>query len=441
VLLATPQVVFADAPTSTPAPAAATATAPAIETHVSDMPLRAPRDMQPSTSAAPSSEAIDYTTPRLEVAGAPLIGGNSDIGFEFGAVATVTRFADGVVPYRWNSDVVLAASLKGGPGGAEIAQQNYLWQLDVPDLVPKRVRFTITSSYQRTIDYGYFGTSNASSSAAASSANGRYFQFDLREALLRSLTRVTLYGPYMLLVAANLRYVDAVAYADSRLSEDAAAGSIRGLRALGHTSLAVGLGYDTRDNEFFPRRGAVHRVGVKATYSLPASADVRYLSVGAVLAGYLPIGGPFVLAARGLVDAQLGNVPFYDLALGGIFQVDELPGGPTGVRGVPVGRYRGPLKLVSNVELRALLYRFHLLGAEFHLGGDVFADCGRAFRDYHFGHNADDTGLGLKWGAGGGLYLQWGQAAVFRAEAAYSPDATANRGFPLGIYVAEGVMF
>jgi hypothetical protein len=43
---------------------------------------------------------------------------------------------------------------------------------------------------------------------------------------------------------------------------------------------------------------------------------------------------------------------------------------------------------------------------------------------------------------GGGLFLQWGEAAIFRLEAAYSPDAESeNPGFPVGIYVSDGVMF
>jgi outer membrane protein assembly factor BamA len=112
------------------------------------------------------------------------------------------------------------------------------------------------------------------------------------------------------------------------------------------------------------------------------------------------------------------------------------------VRGVSVGRYLGLIKIVANAELRALLYEFHLLSAEFHLGGDVFADAGRVWRDYHFHSSVDGSGAGIKWGSGAGVYLQWGQAAIFRAEVAYSPDAAAlNRGFPLGIYVADGVMF
>jgi len=298
---------------------------------------------------------------------------------------------------------------------------------------------TVTSSFQRTVDYGYYGSPNDAVLPLAS--NARHYQFDQREALVRSLTRIQMHKPYVLLIGANLRFVDPAAYPGSRLREDAGAGRVRGLRALGLASLALGLGYDTRDNEFFPMRGALLQAGVKGNYAVPLSAAVGYLAPGFSLAGYFPLGGPFVLAARGVVDLQLGHVPFYDLSLGGLFQPDELPGGPYGVRGVPIGRYRGLIKLVGNVELRALLWRFHLFGTAFRLGGAAFTDVGRCFSDYRFVPATGHRDPALLWGTGAGVYLQWGQAAIFRVEAAYSPDAEANGGFPLGIYVAEGVTF
>lgn len=389
-----------------------------------------------ATAVAESGDTLDYTTTRTEFAGAPLIGGNSDIGFQFGAVLTATHFDGGTRPYSWNSDLVLDASVKGGPNGAEIAQQNYLMQLDLPGAIPDRLRFTVTGSFQRTVNYAYFGTDLVE---LTRTGQARAYQFDQREALLRTLTRVRIVEPYQLMIAANLRYVDPHAYAGSQLSEDAAAGRIRGLRALGQAALALGVAYDTRDNEFFPGRGMFHQVGVRGTYAVPLSAAVGYASVGGSFAGYVPLAGPLVLAARALIDAQLGHVPFYDLALGGIFQVDELPGGPAGIRGVPIGRYRGLVKMLGNLELRGRFVRFTLFGAHFRLGCDVFMDLGRSFRDYHFRIVRGDSPL--KYGTGAGLYLQWGQAAVFRAEFAYSPDAAANGGFPMGVYVAQGTMF
>ena len=54
----------------------------------------------------------------------------------------------------------------------------------------------------------------------------------------------------------------------------------------------------------------------------------------------------------------------------------------------------------------------------------------------------DGSGVGLKYGVGGGVYVLWGQAAMLRIEAAYSPDAVSeNPSLPLGIYVEDGTMF
>jgi hypothetical protein len=100
------------------------------------------------------------------------------------------------------------------------------------------------------------------------------------------------------------------------------------------------------------------------------------------------------------------------------------------------------IKILANAEFRALLVSFRIFGQSFRLGGNAFFDTGRVWTDYTFRNPRDGTGLGLKYGVGLGLYLRWGQAAIFRAEFAYSPDqAVSNPGFPIGIYVEDGVMF
>src|SRR5579862_3555439 len=91
-------------------------------------------------SAAAAEPTPDYTTSRYEPAGLPLIGGDTDIGFEFGVVGTLSHFADGIAPYRWNMDLLLSASVKSGPNGAEIEQQQLLWNFDMPGLFGGRLR-------------------------------------------------------------------------------------------------------------------------------------------------------------------------------------------------------------------------------------------------------------------------------------------------------------
>jgi hypothetical protein len=393
----------------------------------------------------PAPEQLDYDTPRLEPAAFPLLGGDSDIGFEFGAVGTLTRFASGTRPYAWNMDLLLATSVKQGPHGLEFTQQSYLWQIDAPHLVGSSVRLNPAVMYSNTINQGYFGIGNASSGTRPPVVHGepgRYFQFDEREARVRVLTRIGWRPPWDFGIATVVRYAAPSAYAGSKLAEDVAGGQVLGYQKMTLGVLGAGLIYDTRDNEYFPRRGAFHQIGVRGVQGLPIDTHVAYAAFGAVLAGYVPVGGPVVLAGRALVDAEVGRVPFFDLYTGGPFRTIEMVGGAEAVRGVPNGRYLGKLKLIGNVELRAMLLDFHLLGQAFHLGGDLLFDTGRLWSDYTFSAPADGAAPGLKWGAGGGAYLIWGQAAVFRIEAAYSPDAVSvNPTLPIGIYVADGVMF
>jgi hypothetical protein len=442
-------------PASAPTAARALGPAPAPEPDSADSPdmeaaVRPPQGPhKPRTPRQPGGDGTDYFTRRYEPAGFPLIGGDSDIGFEFGGVGTLSYFSDGVIPYRWNMDLLLSAALKSGPNGPELTQQAYLWQIDVPEIITG-VRINPEVSYTRTVNYGYFGLGNASSGAPAPASNpnpGRYHEWIDSIGQVRSAARVKLVGPLAALFAVQYLYVNPTIYPFSVLATDAASqkgGSplIYGTTALSLPSVAGGLFYDSRDNEIFPHSGMLHEVGVRLEQGFPLSGDVRYAEVGAILRGYVPLGGPFVAAARLVANFQFGNVPFYDLLQAGPFDQKEMPGGSAGIRGVPVGRYLGPVKIVGNIELRAMLFSFTVLKQKFTLGNDIFFDTGRVWSDYTFRSPLDGSGPGLKYGVGGGIYVLWGQAAMLRIEAAYSPDAVSeNASFPIGLYVEDGVMF
>ncbi len=408
---------------------------------------QAPR--RPTSTPRPAStDTTDYFRPHYEPAGFPLIGGDTDIGFEFGATGTLSYFADGVRPYRWNMDLVLSASVKQGPTGPELEQQTYLWNFDMRALLGGRLRLTPEVSYVHTVNYGYFGLGNASSGAvpSTSSSPGRYHQWIESIAQVRTEARVVVAGPFGAIIALQYLYVDPTAYAGSLLAHDSAAQRnggplLYGTTALSLPSLATGFLYDSRDDEIFPRSGMFNELGVRFEEGFPTGADVHYAEAGAILRGYVPIG-PLVLAGRLVLNAQYGNVPFYDLFQAGPFDQQEMPGGSAGVRGVPVGRYLGPLKAIGNVELRAMWLRFSLLKQKFTLGDDLFFDAGRVWSDYSLHSPLDGHGAGLKYGAGGGLYVLWGQAAMLRIEMAYSPDAVSeNPNLPVGIYVEDNTMF
>jgi hypothetical protein len=151
----------------------------------------------------------------------------------------------------------------------------------------------------------------------------------------------------------------------------------------------------------------------------------------------------FTFASRFVGSFMFGDVPFYDLQQGGVFEPQYMIGGVNGVRGVPQGRYAGHVKVVSNTEVRITpLNPFTLFSQPLLFGSTLFVDAGRTFADYRPDPAVDGHTLAPKFGVGGGLFVFWGSSALFRIEVAYSPDAVSqNPNLPVGIYVADGLMF
>lgn len=401
-------------------------------------------------SSQPSSKLPEKLDPRrFEWAGFPIIGGNSDIGVMGGVAATFTRFREGVFPYFWNLDVVLSASAKDDPSITFIQQADVL-RLDAPDLANHHLRLDTRASFTRTINEGYYGIGNASTANPAPGETNlvRVNQYVAEEVRVREISRIHT-GLKMLDIAlgGNMRYEWPSIYAGSRLAADSTArnpdGSplIYGVQNEGLASVAAGVIIDTRDNEFITTHGIYYQVGFGATVGTGES--IRYAQASGVLAHYAKLVGPLILATRIVADWEFGNVPFYNLQQGGIFEPQYLIGAG-GVRGVPEGRYAGAAKVIANIEIRIPFPRFHLFGQRFRLGTTSFFNGGRVWASYRGGADVahDGTTLSLKYGIGGGAFLQWGEAAIFRVEAAYSPDAESeNPGFPIGIYVSDGTMF
>jgi hypothetical protein len=403
----------------------------------------APVAVVPAHPGKPDVSASAPLNPeRYELAGFPIVGGNTDIGVQFGGAATLTRFHDGAFPYDWNIDLLLSASVKDD-AGFRLVQQSHVLRLDAPNVWSGRARLDTRASYQRTIDAGYYGIGNAI--PAPLSSNARRYQYLQEEPRVRNFSRLHLQHGLDLAAGADLRYEAPQVYAGSKLADDRMAapgqtpvlGADSGLLA----GIAGGIMIDTRDSEFVTRRGIFYQVGVGATVG---SMDrVAYGNASCVLSHYAPLGPDLVFASRFVAAFQFGRVPFYDLAQGGTFEAQYLLGGESGIRGVPQGRYAGLVKTVANLEIRGTPFpRFELLGQRLRVGTTTFLDVGRVWAHYSVISSADGTSLNLKYGIGGGVFLQWGEAAIFRIEAAYSPDAVAeNPKLPVGIYVSDGLMF
>jgi hypothetical protein len=402
---------------------------------------------------ARAEDPVEPAAPRLdprryELAGFPIVGGNSDIGVQFGGAVTWTRFYDDAHPYLWNIDLLLSGSVKNADGFG-LVQQSHVLRLDAPELFGGKARLDARGSFQRTINDGYYGIGNVTAALVPPGAPniGRTYQYLQEEGRARTIVRVHTGTMVDFAFGTNLRYEAPNAYQGSQLAMDLGAREPNGDAALpGGSSMllagiAAGAMIDTRDSEFVTRSGVFYQVGVSGTVG--SADEVSYGEAAAVLEHFAPLGGTLIFANRFIASFQVGRVPFYDLAQGGVFEPQYLLGGETGVRGVPQGRYAGRAKMISNTEIRATPFpRFHLLGQRLRIGTNLFFDAGRVWSDYHITSAADGTTLNLKYGVGAGVFLQWGEAAIFRVEVAYSPDAESeNPGFPVGIYVSDGLMF
>jgi outer membrane translocation and assembly module TamA len=76
------------------------------------------------------------------------------------------------------------------------------------------------------------------------------------------------------------------------------------------------------------------------------------------------------------------------------------------------------------------------LGKALTLGVVPFFDAGRVWADTKPQPELDGQGVGLKYGAGGGLRLQSGSSFLIRLDVAASPDAS-----PVSGYFSAGQMF
>jgi outer membrane protein assembly factor BamA len=198
--------------------------------------------------------------------------------------------------------------------------------------------------------------------------------------------------------------------------------------------LKYGLQWDTRDNETSSHRGSFDTLDVKLSPGGTTEFPYRYGEATVNLRGFMALGSDRVtLAVRAVGDWMFGDVPFYELAR---FDDTFAVGGTTGVRGVPAQRYYGKLKAFGNVELRLEAVSFRALGKPLVLGVVPFFDGGRVWADTTAHPELDGRGVGLKYGAGGGLRVQSGSSFVIRADLAWSPDAT-----PVSGYFSAGQAF
>ena len=401
------------------------------------------------SSSARADEPEPLLPDRLEWAILPILSGNTDAGFIFGAALRFTKFEEGCDPYRWSNHTQAMVSVKGGAGGPSFPVHDDLIRFDLPELAGGSMRLWVDLAFMRAIDAGYWGVGNAIApprgppdpAGSAREAGSHRFEYTQTEPTFRLRARFVIAKNLHLSAGLKLAYVMPEPYEGSRLAADASAPApglsptVVGTRPHASLQLAVGLVYDTRDDETVPTSGMFIEGLVRASPGLGTDLHHGGASINARF--FAPLAGRYlVLAFRMLADVIFGNPPFYELARAGAINFMDYPGGGDGIRGVPKGRYRGKIKAGANLELRSMFLPFRIDQWRFLLGAATFADAGRVWAGWQPDPVADGTGAELKFGTGGGLRLLWGSAVLIRLDVAWSPDASQNAvGLPVGLYL------
>ena len=375
-----------------------------------------------------------------ELGGLPLVGGDSDLGIGGGGFVSFARFDPGYVPYRYRLELAGAITFKPSEQGLKVPYQDIYALLTVPSFLTRRLRLEVRVSYTRESTLAYYGIGNAAVRPERG-PNGEpaidYFHYGLTRPAFVVRLRIRLAQAWSLQLGELISYDDPDLRENSLVARQSREPELRRFFRTGGAAhwvnvLEYTLFYDTRDAETSTTRGMFHQLRLRLSPGGVDPMPYRYGQVNLTLRWY-ETWSRWTLATRLVGDVQFGDVPFYELPR---FEDTFALGGANGVRGVPAQRYSGKLKLFGNLEMRVALAEFHLIGLPCKLQAVAFFDAGRLWSDLNADPKLDGRGLGLKYGIGGGMRLQQGQAFVVRADVAWSPDAR-----PIGAYVTAGQVF
>ena len=392
--------------------------------------------------AAPGLVDDDYkaVTPedlygeRKEIGVVPIIGGDSDIGLAVGAIGSVASFALGAKPYLWRAEVNALISFKHPDTGWVVPFQDYYIKTTFPALFHNQLRLVLRAAYTQYATLHYWGLGNASQ--VLPNSDPLFYQYKLRYPHATAELHLSLPARFSIKFVADYVYNQTTIYQDSKIEQDLQSMPDK-VKGAGHTAIwlfSAGVAWDTRDSELAPHTGQFHSLVFRGSPGGMHSAPYRFGAANLAFRGYIPVWNPYlILALRLAGDALMGDVPFYNLPES---NDGYTIGGMTGVRGIPAQRYSGKGKVYGNAELRIQLARRRLGNQEVLWGLVAFADAGRVWADLHANPQLDGNGLGLKYGFGGGIRLQFGSTFVLRGDAAWSPDAD-----PIGLYFNVGQIF
>jgi len=347
--------------------------------------------------------------------GLPVVAYNSDIGFQYGALANLYWYGDGSRYPQYDHSVYVEWSRTTKGNG--INQITYETDKLIPGiralfevsyLTEKALDFYGFNGYQAVYDIDYeqegldqFGNAN------------RQFYRHSRE-LLR--IKADFQGE---IIGQKLRWLGGIAYygnsidsvdidglnegeSEDMLSHNSLYGSyvdwgmIKGDQAKGgnHTILKAGLIYDTRDNEPSPNSGVWSEMQLHYSPAFLSNTDYGYARIVLTHKQYFTLIPDWMnLAYRLSYQGKIGGeMPFYMMPF--IFQTApkltrDGVGGSKTVRGVRRNRIVGDGFAFGNLELRGKVLKTTLFKQNFYISLSAFVDAGLVTQKYKF----DSSGI------------------------------------------------
>jgi outer membrane protein assembly factor BamA len=368
----------------------------------------------------------------------PLAGGDSDNGIGVGALSSLALLDPAVKPYRWKVEMAGFITFKLQDGAVIVPYIDASVLISIPHFLSDGLRLDIRPSFTRETTQSFSGLGN-DSPAPNRDLPGRDEYARIHPTLSARL-RVALFGDFSWELGTSYTENWFTIDPDSTLAVQMRDGTPTQRDLLGtaeqHGVLLIenSIIYDSRSSEVSTYRGSFHQLKLRISPPLGGHLPYAYAQINLTSRAYWVIAGPLLrVDVRGVLDLQLGDVPFYELAR---YEDTFAFGGGNGVRGVPGQRYYGRVKAFANIELRSRIFQFKIGEKDYAIGTVAFFDFGRLWAELASNPDLDGSGLGLKYGVGGGLRLQQGETFVVRADVAWSPDA-----HPIGLYVQAGQAF
>jgi outer membrane protein assembly factor BamA len=401
------------------------------------LPCRA-EDPQPDAAES----GVKPEKPETEFTIVPFVGGNSDMGFGGGYIASLARLDPELDPYLYRIETAGAVTIGREEGGSwRVPYTDVYLLFSFPNLVKDHLGLDVRVSYTLESNLKYYGLGNASSIDAGLEPSDPFYEHSRAHPTLRASLEYRL-KPFAVSLGASYTQNWFEVPEGTQLASDMTSPDPRvrdlvgGAETHGAPKLSLGVAWDTRDDETSPTRGLYVTEEVEVTPgTIGDSGDYRFARLDTAVHVFVPLiprDRRLVFAARVVNDLLFGDPPFYELPR---FRETFAIGGSKGVRGVPGQRYYGKIKLLSNFELRSELFSAKILGDERRFGFVGFADFGRLWADYRRDAELDGSGLGLKYGVGGGLRVASGETFVLRLDVAWSPDANPVSGYLLAGHI------